>query len=151
MDKLKTVTRTQGNNEALKNGSVKPRTFEFDFVEVDPLIAAFRRMVRGLEFDISEMAMTTYLTAREFGKRFTAIPVFIVRAFHHGAILHNLNAGIRSPTCRRSRGCCRGTSTSRSIDPRPTWCRSSRARKWRTCWPQVSCLPRSASISNIRT
>src|SRR5512141_2485197 len=94
---LKTVTRTQGNNQALKDGSVRPHGFEFDFVEVDPLIAAFRRMVRGLEFDVSEMAMTTYITAREFGKRFTAIPVFIVRAFHHGAILHNVHAGIRTP------------------------------------------------------
>ncbi len=44
-------------------------------------------MVRGLEFDVSEMAMTTYLAAREHGKRFTALPVFLVRAFHHGAIL----------------------------------------------------------------
>ena len=42
---LKTVTRTQGNNRALKDGTVKPKTFAFDFVEVDPLIAAFRRMV----------------------------------------------------------------------------------------------------------
>ena len=57
--KLKTVTRTQGNNRALKDGGVKPRTFAFDFVEVDPLIAAFRRMVRGNEFDICEMAITT--------------------------------------------------------------------------------------------
>ena len=48
MAKLKTVTRAQGNNEALKSGIVKPRTFEFDFQEVDPLIDAFRRMVRGL-------------------------------------------------------------------------------------------------------
>ena len=46
--KLTLVTRTQGNNRALKDGTVKPKTFEFDFVEVDPLIAAFRRMVRGL-------------------------------------------------------------------------------------------------------
>ena len=45
--KLKTVTRTQGNNRALKDGTVKPKTFEFDFEEVDPIIAAFRRMVRG--------------------------------------------------------------------------------------------------------
>lgn len=97
MTKLSAVSRTQGNNEALKNGTVRPRTFEFDWIEVDPLIAAFRRMVRGLEFDISEMAMTTYITAREFGKPFTAIPVFIVRAFHHGAILHNVHAGIRTP------------------------------------------------------
>jgi 4,5-dihydroxyphthalate decarboxylase len=92
-----TVTRTQGNNQALKDGTVRPKTFEFDFVEVDPLIAAFRRMVRGLEFDICEMAITTYICARANGKKMTAIPVFLVRAFHHGAILVNADAGIRSP------------------------------------------------------
>jgi len=95
--RLKTVTRTQGNNQALKDGSVKPATFSFEFVEVDPLIAAFRRMVRGLEFDICEMAITTYICARAHGKRMTAVPVFLVRAFHHGAILVNSNAGIRTP------------------------------------------------------
>ena len=94
---LKTVTRTQGNNQALKDGTVKMPHFEFDFVEVDPLIDAFRRMVRGLEFDVSEMALTTYITAREHGKKMTALPVFLVRAFHHGAILHNVNSGIRTP------------------------------------------------------
>src|SRR5215210_1686297 len=97
LPKLKSVTRTQGNNKALKDGGVKPRTFEFEFEEVDPLIAAFRRMVRGLEFDISEMAITTYITAREHGKRMTGMPVFLVRAFHHGAILVNTKAGIASP------------------------------------------------------
>lgn len=95
--RLKTVTRTQGNNQALKNGTVKPRTFTFDFQEVDPLIDAFRRMVRGLEFDITEMAITTYICARAHGKRFTALPIFIVRAFHHGAILYNTKAGIKDP------------------------------------------------------
>src|SRR5580704_13477998 len=95
--KLKTVTRTQGNNQALKDGTVKPRSFEFDFVEVDPLIAAFRRMVRASEFDICEMAITTYICARSFGKPMTAVPIFLVRAFHHGAILANTKSGIRTP------------------------------------------------------
>src|SRR5262245_8321099 len=94
---LKTVTRTQGNNQALKEGAVKPNGFTFDFVEVDPLIAAFRRMVRGLEFDICEMAITTYICARAFRKRMTALPIFLVRAFHHGAILVNRKAGIATP------------------------------------------------------
>jgi 4,5-dihydroxyphthalate decarboxylase len=97
MLKLKTVTRTQGNNQALKDGTVKPRTFAFDFVEVDPLIAAFRRMVRGSEFDICEMAITTYICARAYGKPMTAVPIFLVRAFHHGAILTSTKAGIRHP------------------------------------------------------
>ena len=94
---LKTVTRTQGNNKALKDGTVKMPDHQFEFIEVDPLIDAFRRMVRGLEFDVSEMALTTYITAREHGKKMTALPVFLVRAFHHGAILHNVNSGIRAP------------------------------------------------------
>jgi 4,5-dihydroxyphthalate decarboxylase len=95
--KLKTVTRTQGNNQALKDGTVTPKGFDFDFEEVNPLIAGFRRMVRGLEFDICEMAATTYICAREHGVKFTALPIFLVRAFHHGAILVNKNSGIVSP------------------------------------------------------
>ena len=95
--KLKTVTRTQGNNQALKDGSVRPKTFAFDFEEVDPIIAAFRRMVRGNEFDICEMAITTYICAKAHGKPMTAVPVFLVRAFHHGAILVNSKAGIAKP------------------------------------------------------
>ena len=94
---LRTVTRTQGNNEALKDGTVKPEGFSFEFVEVDPLIDAFRRMVRGLEFDVCEMAMTTYITARAHGKRMTGLPIFLMRQFHHGAVKYNVQSGIRSP------------------------------------------------------
>ena len=43
------------------------------------------------------MALTTYLCAREHGVRFTALPVFLVRAFHHGAILHNIKSELRDP------------------------------------------------------
>jgi 4,5-dihydroxyphthalate decarboxylase len=101
--KLKTVTRTQGNNQALKDGTVRPKTFAFDFEEVPVLIDAFRRMVRGLEFDICEMAITTYVCARAHGKRMTALPVFLVRAFHHGAVVYNTKAGIRTPKDLESR------------------------------------------------
>jgi 4,5-dihydroxyphthalate decarboxylase len=95
--KLKTVTRTQGNNIALKEGIIRPGTCELEFIEVDPLVSAFRRMVRGLEFDVCEMALTTYITARAHGKRFSGLPIFLVRAFHHGAILHNTRSGIKEP------------------------------------------------------
>ena len=94
---LKAVTRTQGNNRALKEGEVRPRTCDLEFVEVDPLIDAFRRMVRALEFDVCEMALTTYITARAHGKRMTGLPIFLMRAFHHGAILYNTKAGVGSP------------------------------------------------------
>ncbi|MGW5170356.1 ABC transporter substrate-binding protein [Streptomyces nodosus] len=94
---LRTVTRTQGNNEALKTGAVTPRGFRFEFEEVPVLVQAFRRMVRGLEFDVSEMALTTYLVAKAHGARFTAVPVFLVRGFHHGAIFHDPASDVRDP------------------------------------------------------
>ena len=94
---LRTVTRTQGNNAALKDGTVAPAGFHLDFEEVPVLVHAFRRMVRGLEFDVCEMALTTYLCAREHGVRFTALPIFPVRAFHHGAIVHNARFGPLTP------------------------------------------------------
>lgn len=95
--KMKTALATYPQTAALKDGTVTPRTFQFDFEEVARIIQAFRRMVRGLEFDISEMAITTYLCARAHGKAFTAVPVFPMRAFHHGAILYNTRSGVRTP------------------------------------------------------
>ena len=95
--RLSTALATRGHTEALKDGSVKPRTFDFAFEEVPVIIKAFRRMVRSQDFDICELAMTTYLCARAYGKPFTAVLVFPMRAFHHGAIVYNTKSGIRSP------------------------------------------------------
>jgi 4,5-dihydroxyphthalate decarboxylase len=95
--RLKTVTRTQGSNQALKDGTVAPAGAVFEFEEVPVLIHAFRRMVRELAYDVCEMAITTYLCAREHGKRFTALPIPLVRGFHHGAIVHNTSSGVREP------------------------------------------------------
>lgn len=95
--RLRTVTRTQGDNEALKTGEVTPHGFRFEFEEVPVLVQAFRRMVRGLEFDVSEMALTTYVVARAHGVRFTAVPAFLVRGFHHGAVFHDPSSGVREP------------------------------------------------------
>jgi len=95
--RLKTALATRGHTEALKDGTVKPRSFDFEFEDVPVIINAFRRMVRNLDFDICELAMTTYLCSRAYGKAFTAIPVFPMRAFHHGAIVYNTNAGVRTP------------------------------------------------------
>ena len=94
---LKTALQTFGHTRALKDGTVRPRQFELAFEEVPAIIQAFRRMVRGLEFDVSEMALTTYLSTRAHGKAFTALPIFLVRDFHHGAILHNIRMPLSGP------------------------------------------------------
>ena len=94
---LTAVTRTQGATSALKDGTVKPAGFALEFEEVPVLIRAFRAMARSLAFDVSEMAFTTYLVAKAHGKPFTALPVFLVRGFHHGAVLRSAKADGMAP------------------------------------------------------
>ena len=94
---LTTVTRTQGANLALKEGAISLPGYVLRFEEVPVLVHGFRRMVRDLAFDVCEMAITTYLCAREHGVAFTAIPVFLVRGFHHDAIVVNTDAKIATP------------------------------------------------------
>ena len=62
-----------------------------------PQIAAFRRMVRQVEFDVCELAPTTYIIARAYGAPFVALPVFVVRRFHHAGLLVRPDAGIKTP------------------------------------------------------
>ena len=82
---------------ALRDGSVRSERLAFDFVEVDPITRAFRRMARDLEFDVSEMAITTHALAHAFQKPITALPIVLSRGFHHGAIVCTHGSSIRGP------------------------------------------------------
>src|ERR671937_1522288 len=84
---LTTVTRTSPLNEALKDGRVVPDGYTFHFEEVSPITKAFRIMCRELAYDVCEMAATTYFVARDHGKPFTALPIFLTRGFHHTAVV----------------------------------------------------------------
>ncbi|HEY3118010.1 MAG TPA: ABC transporter substrate-binding protein [Chloroflexota bacterium] len=95
--KLKTAIGNYGHARALKDGTLHPRDIELEHIEVEPIISAFRRMVRTLEFQVSEMAITTYLCARDHGKPFTAIPVFVLRNFAHSGMTYNVRSGIQQP------------------------------------------------------
>ena len=94
---LKAVSRTQGNNRALKEGRVTLPDFDLEFEDVPVLVHGFRRMVRELAFDVCEMAVTTYICAKAHGVKFTALPIFLVRGFHHNAIAHHVPSGLKSP------------------------------------------------------
>ncbi|GAA5770799.1 hypothetical protein Aros01_07327 [Streptosporangium roseum] len=71
--------------------------YDVEPVEVKPIIAAYRRMIRDLEFDVCELAPVSYLMARQAGVPLTAIPVFLNRRFHHEDVQCAANSGIRVP------------------------------------------------------
>ena len=94
---LNTAIGNYVHTAPLKAGTVTSAQFDLQYTEVSPVTSIFRRMVRGLEFDVAEMALSTYLCARAHGKAFTGLPVFLTRAFYHGGIVVRADAGIRSP------------------------------------------------------
>jgi 4,5-dihydroxyphthalate decarboxylase len=79
------------------NGDIAMDGLQLDQIKVEPQIAAYRRMVRDLAFDVCELAPTTYLCAKAFNKQFTAIPVFLTRDFHHRSVVCNVASGIKEP------------------------------------------------------
>lgn len=95
--RLKIAIGSYGHTRAIKDGSVPIDGVDSDFVEVVPIIQAFRRMVRDVEFDICEMAPTTYMIARARGAPYIALPIFVMRRFHHGGFVVRPDAGIRQP------------------------------------------------------
>ena len=89
--------RTHPHTAALKNGKVPTPGVTLSFIEVEPQVLAFRRMVREVAYDVCELAPTTYIIAKAYGAPFTAIPIFFERRFHHAGLLVRDDAGIAGP------------------------------------------------------
>src|ERR1700719_1303176 len=95
--KLDIAIATYGHTAGVKDGSAAIKGVQSNFIEVVPIIGAFRRMVRDLEFDVCEMAPTTYMIARARGAPFIALPIFVMRRFHHSGFVVRPDSGIRVP------------------------------------------------------
>jgi len=95
---LTTAIATYGHTKPLKDGAIQSERVVLEHLDVSPITSAFRRMVRTLAFDVSEMAFSTYLCARAYHKPITALPIFLLRRFEHGGIVYNVKSGIQSPS-----------------------------------------------------
>ena len=71
---------TYDHTKALKDGSVSLPGVSFDFVEVSPITRAFRDMATRQAYDISEMALATYMLARIYDKPILGLPIVLVRS-----------------------------------------------------------------------
>jgi 4,5-dihydroxyphthalate decarboxylase len=70
----------------LKDGTIPVPGVDCHFAHAAPLYSAFPRMVRNLEFDVCEMALATYLQAREMGVPITLLPVVMIGGTHHESL-----------------------------------------------------------------
>ncbi len=71
---------TYDHTKGLKDGSVSSPGLSFDFVEVSPITRAFRSMAADLAYDVSEMALATYMLALVYDKPIVGLPIVLVRS-----------------------------------------------------------------------
>jgi 4,5-dihydroxyphthalate decarboxylase len=82
---------------ALKDGTARSDRVTFAWETVPQITRAFRRMVRTGDFDLCEIALTTLAQARAFDKELTALPVVVMRGFHHAALVCPVGSPLRGP------------------------------------------------------
>ena len=76
----------------------KTHTDKFAFADIKGSPApAFKRVVRNLEFDVSEMAIMTHLIAKAHGKPYRLLPVVVLARFQHPFLVYNSARGTLSP------------------------------------------------------
>jgi len=96
--RLSTAISPVRHHQALLDGSVTIPGVELRPVTPGPDYAdRFKKMCRELAFDICELSVMSYFTAREYALPISAIPVVPIHLFHHGDFLKNVHAGIQSP------------------------------------------------------
>jgi len=95
---LRTLLGDHPGTSALKKGAVKSDTVALDFVDYSPTNKGFKPMVREQAFDVSEMAIVTFLMAKSFGKPMVLLPDVVVARFQQGFALYNAKHGTLKPT-----------------------------------------------------
>jgi len=73
----------------LKRGEINSPRLALAFSDIKPANRFFKPMVRELKFDVSEMAIATYVQAKAHGKPLVLIPATMMGRFQHGTILCN--------------------------------------------------------------
>ncbi len=81
----------------VRQGSVSSERFDLEMIHVEPFYVAFRRMVRELEFDLSEMPIATLAQAMHAGVPIVGLPIPASCRMHHTSILCSLDSDIKVP------------------------------------------------------
>jgi 4,5-dihydroxyphthalate decarboxylase len=95
--RLRTLLGDHPGTAALKNGSIRSDLVTLDFADYSPTHRGFKPMVREQAFDVSEMAIVTYLMAKSFGKPMVLLPSVVMARSQHAFALYNARVGTLTP------------------------------------------------------
>jgi len=82
---------------ALKQGRVRSPRVQLDFAPGATPATAFKRVVHGLEFDVAELALVTFLMARDRGAPLVLLPAVVVARFQHPLLVRDASRAALAP------------------------------------------------------
>jgi 4,5-dihydroxyphthalate decarboxylase len=85
------------NTAALKKGEIRSPLVSFDFADVKVANQFFKSVVREQRYDVSELAIVTYLQAKAYGKPYVLMPAVVVSRGQHHTIAYNPERGALGP------------------------------------------------------
>jgi 4,5-dihydroxyphthalate decarboxylase len=94
---LRAVLGDYPHTAALKLGALESPDVELRFTTVEPVHKAFAPMVRRAEYDLSELAIVTYLQAKAYGKRVVLLPVVVASRLQRGCLIYHRAHGVVTP------------------------------------------------------
>jgi 4,5-dihydroxyphthalate decarboxylase len=98
MTRLRVALGDYPHSQPLKRGEIASPSIAFDFSEVQPVYKVFGAMVRERAFDVSEMAIVTYLQAKAHGKPLVLLPAVMMGRFQHHCMFYNAERGRIGPS-----------------------------------------------------
>jgi 4,5-dihydroxyphthalate decarboxylase len=91
--RLSAALKTYPHTSGLKSGAIADPSLELVFNEVEPIHRAFAPMARTQAFDVSELAIVTYLQAKAYNKPLVLLPAVVAARFQQGCIIYNARRG----------------------------------------------------------
>ena len=95
--KLRVAVGNYPQTAAFKKKEITSPSVALDLVDINPVYKAFGEMVRNRAYDVSEMAIVTYLQAKSFGKPVVLLPCVLMGRFQHNCLLYNSERGTLTP------------------------------------------------------
>ncbi|MBV8512877.1 MAG: hypothetical protein JO289_22165, partial [Xanthobacteraceae bacterium] len=91
--KLRAVLGNYPHTAKIKSGEFMADGVELEFEEIKPVNRAFKPMAQDQKFDVSEMAIVTYLLARAYNKPIVLLPAVMFGRFQHNTLVYSAEHG----------------------------------------------------------
>lgn len=95
--RLHTLLGDYPGTRPLREGAIASGLVELDIAPITTAQKGFKPLVREAAFDLAEVAIMTFLVARDHGKPYALLPLAMNGKFHHGSLYYRTALGALAP------------------------------------------------------